>query len=104
MEIIINSDHNVETTAEFKNYFEGELEKKLKRFEAYITRYEVFFSDESSNKDTINDHKCVIEARVKGKNPERVSANGDTTKKAFDSAVDKIRAVLDKVVALQRNH
>lgn len=104
MDIIINSDNNVETSAEFKNYFREELEQKLKRFENYITRYEVFFSDESSNKDTQNDHKCVIEARVKGKNPERVSANADSTKKAFDEAIDRIKSVLDRVVDQQRSH
>lgn len=43
MDIIINSDNNVETSIEFKNYFKGELEQKLKRFDNYITRYEVFF-------------------------------------------------------------
>lgn len=104
MEIIINSDNNVETSIEFKEQYREELEKKLKRFESYITRYEVFFSDESSNKDTRNDHKCVIEARVKGKNPELVSANGDSAKEAFDGAIDKIRAVLDRVVDQQRSH
>lgn len=104
MDIIINSDNNVETSIEFKNYFKGELEQKLKRFDNYITRYEVFFSDESSNKDTQNDHKCVIEARVKGKNPERVSANGDNPQSAFGAAIDKIKSVLDRVVEQQRNH
>lgn len=63
-----------------------------------------FFSDESSNKDTQNDHKCVIEARVKGKNPERVSANGDNPQSAFGAAIDKIKSVLDRVVEQQRNH
>lgn len=99
MVIIINSDNNVDTSAEFKTYFQGELEKDLRRFESYVTRYEVFFSDETSNKDTPGEIKCVIEARVKGKNPERVSNHADTPKAAFDGAVNKMKSVLDKVVS-----
>lgn len=104
MDIIINSDNNVDTSIEFKNQYREELEQSLKRFESYVTRYEVFFSDEASNKESIGDHKCVIEARVKGRNPERVSHNGDNAKVAFDGAVSKIRAVLDRVVDQQRGY
>lgn len=80
MEIIINSDNNVESTANFKENFRNEAAKSLDRFQNYLTRIEIFFSDESSNKETVNDHKCVFEARMKGRDPERVSANGDTPK------------------------
>ncbi len=104
MEVLINSDNNVESTVDFKNYFREDLKSSLSRFDNYVTRYEVFFSDESSNKETVNDHKCVIEARMKGRNPERVSDNGNTPKEAFDGAISKIKVVLDRVVDQQRGY
>ena len=104
MDFIINSDKNVESTLDFKNNFREELTHSLRRFDSYITRFEVFFSDESSNKNTQDDHKCVIEARMKGRNPERVSDNGNTPKEAFDGAVSKIKSVLDRVVDQQRGY
>lgn len=102
MQTLINSDNNVEVNADFKNHFIEDLKYYLRRFENYVTRFEVFFSDESSNKETVNDHKCVIEARVKGRNPEKVSSNGNTPKEAFDGAIAKIKSVLDRVVNQNR--
>ena len=104
MEVLINSDNNVESTVDFKNEFREQLQHSLRRFESYITRFEVFFSDESSNKETINDHKCVIEARIKGRDPERVSHNANSAKEAFDGAIDKMKTVLDRVVDQQRRY
>lgn len=102
MEVLINSDNNVESSIDFKNDFREQLLHSLRRFDGYITRFEVFFSDESSNKETINDHKCVIEARMKGRDPERVSHNANSAKDAFNGAVDKMKTVLDRVVDQQR--
>ncbi|MDO5616551.1 MAG: HPF/RaiA family ribosome-associated protein [Cruoricaptor ignavus] len=104
MDIIINTDNQVNFTQDKKDFYREDLQKSLKRFDEYITRYEVFFSDESSNKDTQDDQKCVIEARVKGKNPERVSHNASEEKAAFDGAVSKIRSVLDRVIDQQRGY
>ena len=104
MEIIINSDNEVKMDQAAKDYFRDEIQSSLKRFEDYVTRFEVFFSDESSNKDTPGDQKCVIEARLKGRNPESVSNNHSAQKAAFDGAVSKIRTVLDRVIAQQRGH
>lgn len=102
MDILINTDNIVEANQDFKDKFRADLEHSLRRFENYVTRYEVFFSDSSSNKDTPNDHQCVIEARIKGRDPERVSSKGDNYHIAFNEAVDKIKSVLDRVVAQQR--
>lgn len=104
MEIIINSDNHVDFDQRAKDYYKMEVESALKRFDSYVTRFELFFSDESSNKETQDDQKCVIEARVKGRNPERVSHNASTGRAAFDGAVAKIRTVLDRVIDQQRGY
>lgn len=104
MEIIINSDNEVKMDQAAKDYFRQELENSLGRFRDYVTRFEVFFSDESSNKDTQGDQKCVIEARLKGRSPEIVTSNASEQKAAFDGAVNKIKTVLDRTIEKQRGH
>ncbi len=104
MDILINSDNHVEADQATKDFYKEELQNSLKRFDEYVTRFEVFFSDEASNKEVEGDQKCVIEARMKGRNPERVSCNGSTQKAAFDGAVDKIKVMLGKTVEKQRGY
>lgn len=104
MEIIINSDNHVETDQATKDYYRDELQNSLHRFADHVTRFEVYFSDEASNKDAEGDQKCVIEGRLRGRNPERVVNNSSTQKAAFDGAVDKIKKVLAKAVEQQRGY
>jgi hypothetical protein len=43
------------------------------RYSEHITRIEVKFSDENSDRDSENDKRCVLEARLKGLQPLVVS-------------------------------
>lgn len=104
MEIKINTDNRIEGPQRFIDNYVKEVEKSMARFDNYVTRFEVYFSDENSDKNTPDDKKCVIEARVKHKNPERVSHHASEVHVAFDGAIKKMRAVLDKVVDMQNAH
>lgn len=104
MEIQINSDNQVKVDQATKDFYKEEVQNSLKRFEEHVTRFEVYFSDETSNKETPNDQKCIIEARIKGRNPERVSHNSSKQKAAFDGAVNKIKTVLNRLLEQQRGH
>ena len=99
MKIKINTDNHIKGSEEFKEEYKQLLAKSLSRFEEYVTRFEVYFSDENKAKKAVDDKKCVIEARVKGRNPESVSHNADTLKHAFDGALEKMKSVLAKVVS-----
>ena len=98
MEIKINTDNHILGSDDFKEEYKQLLSKSLSRFEQYVTRFEVYFSDENKAKSSPDDKKCVIEARVKGRNPDSVSHNAHTLKHAFDGALDKMKSVLTKVV------
>lgn len=105
MEVIINTDNVVEGKQDFKNYYAEELKVAMKRFDQYITRFEVYFSDENSGeKHSPKDKMCVIEARMRGKNPERVSNRDSENKKAFDGAVKKMRVVLERTIDKMQTH
>lgn len=104
MEIKINTDNHIQGSEAFKEEYKELLSKALGRFEQYVTRFEVFFSDENKAKKATDDKKCVIEARVKGRNPESASHNAGTIKHAFDGALDKIKSVLTRVVDQMQAH
>ena len=104
MDILINTDNQVDANQATKDFYRDELQSSLKRFEGYVTRFEVFFSDEASNKEAEGDQKCVIEARLKGRDPERVSSNASSQKAAFDGALDKIKVLLGRTIEKQRGY
>jgi len=95
MIVQINTDNNVEGHARLESYFSDELKKALSRFEDKVTRVEVHFGDENSDKTGVNDKRCLIEARPVNMNPVAVTNHSDTTEKAFQGALDKIKKVLD---------
>lgn len=104
MDIKINTDNHIEGSQRFIDNYIKEIENSMARFDDHVTRFEVYFSDENSDKNTPDDKKCVIEARVKHKNPERVSHNASEIHQAFEGAVKKMRKVLEKVVDMQQSH
>ena len=69
MEILINTDNNIDGTAEMIAYFKTNIENDLDRFSEHLTRIEVKISDENGEKSVGNDKRCVMEARLKGMEP-----------------------------------
>ena len=96
MTVQINTDNNVEGHARLKAYIADELGTALARFEDKVTRLEVHLGDENSdNKGGVNDKRCLIEARPINMQPVAVTNHADTTEKAFQGALDKIKKVLE---------
>jgi hypothetical protein len=52
----------------------------------------VKFSDENSDRDSENDKRCVLEARLKGLQPLVVTGHADTVESAVAEAIDKMKA------------
>ena len=48
-------------------------------------------------KDSKNDKKCLLEARLKGRQPIAVSDTGDTYDYALGGAVDKLKSMLSTI-------
>ncbi|UZR99970.1 HPF/RaiA family ribosome-associated protein [Chondrinema litorale] len=100
----INTDKNLTVHKEYANQLETLLTEKLVRFEDYLTRLEIHLSDENGNKDALNDKKCLLEARLKGRQPIVTSALGNTYDQAIKGAIDKIKVSLDTIIGKLRNH
>ncbi len=94
MLIQINTDNHIEGRERMEAYFRSVLEENLQRFEDQVTRLEVHLGDENSEKFGTDDKRCMIEARLAGKQPVAVINHSDTIEKAFNGAIDKIKKVL----------
>tara|TARA_R110002073_G_scaffold182330_2_gene340619 strand:- start:1362 stop:1622 length:261 start_codon:yes stop_codon:yes gene_type:complete len=73
MQIQINTDKNVEGREAFSDQVKAVFEHALKRFSEHVTRVEVHISDENSDKSGINDKRCLMEARLEGRQPITVT-------------------------------
>jgi ribosome-associated translation inhibitor RaiA len=104
MTIQLNTDNNLSVHEAFGTKLDNLLSAALSRFSEHITRLEVHLSDENGSKNGIHDKKCLLEARLEGRQPIAVTALASTYELAVNSAIDKLKASLDTILGRLRNH
>lgn len=104
MTIQFNADKNLHVHEAFGAKLEDQLSNELSRFSEHITRLEVHLSDENGPRSGENDKKCLLEARLKGRQPIAVSDMADTYELAVNGATEKLKKSLDSIVEQRRNH
>jgi len=103
MTIQFNTDNNITGREDFTAPLIALIKDNLSRFNDQITRVEVHLSDENSNKHGVNDKRCLIEARLQGRQPVAVTNLADTEEQAVSGAIDKLKASLETIVDRSRN-
>jgi RNA polymerase sigma factor (sigma-70 family) len=99
MQIQINSENNIDSSAELTRRVEVVVEGALGRFGDRITRVEVHLSeDNNSQKSGGNEKRCVMEARLAGFQPITVSHQGSSLEQALDGAADKLEKTLKRTL------
>lgn len=99
MQIQINTDRNVEGKEGLAAYVRRETEQALSRFSDHITRVEVNLSDENSDKKGGKDClRCVMEARLEGRQPLAVTHQATTLDQAFKGAVNKLTRLIESTI------
>ena len=104
MIIQLNTDKNLSVHEAFGAQLHDLLSKELNRFSEHISRLEVHLSDENGGKDGQNDKRCLIEARLEGRQPIAVTANADTHEHSVAQAIEKLKNSLDTILGRLRNH
>ncbi len=104
MTIQINTDKNLSVHETFGDQLDNLLSEELDRFSEHITRLEVHLSDENGSKKGQDDKRCLLEARLEGKQPIAVTDLADNYENAVDGAIKKLKFSLDKIVGRSRNH
>lgn len=99
MHIQINTDSNIDGHEEFATYVKGEVESALSRFSDRITRVEVHLSDENGDKSGPDDKRCMMEARLEGRQPTAVTHQAASLGEAVDGAADKLKRSIENTLA-----
>jgi ribosomal subunit interface protein len=103
MNILVNTDRNIEGNAGLESYIESSLAERLERYKTTLTRVEVHLSDENAGKISADDKRCLLEARIANRQPIVVSENANTIHQAFDGATDKLLRSLDTMVGKSKD-
>ncbi|MBB5438113.1 ribosome-associated translation inhibitor RaiA [Pedobacter sp. AK017] len=104
MNIQFNTDKTINASEKNTAPFMVQIIDELSRFSTDITRIEVHLSDENGNKDGLNDIRCLLEARLEGKQPIAVTNQADTPDQALSGAIDKLKASLETITGKGRNY
>ncbi|MDV8009003.1 HPF/RaiA family ribosome-associated protein [Rhodococcus sp. IEGM 1318] len=97
MQVIINSDHNIEVTEATETEMGSIVGAALARFESRLTRVEVHLRDESGGRSTGDDIECLVEARQEGQQPVSAAGAAATPEDALRAAVQKMVHRLETV-------
>jgi ribosome-associated translation inhibitor RaiA len=98
MQIQINTDHNIEGHQALSAQISGVVESALSRFRSHITRVEVHVSDVNGDKRGQNDKRCVMEARLEGRQPIVVTNQASTLDQSVDGAADKLTRLIESTL------
>jgi len=104
MQIQINTDRNIEGREALADQVRGVVESALSRFSNRITRVEVHLSDENSDKKGGDDEmRCMMEARIEGRQPIAVTHQAASLDQAVDGAADKLTRLIESTFGRLRD-
>ncbi|TWC78339.1 sigma 54 modulation/S30EA-like ribosomal protein [Rhizobium sp. SJZ105] len=103
MKIQVNTDENIEGGEDLSARVSAEIHTHLDRFRDHITRVEVHLSDEDGDKSGGSDKRCLMEARIEGRQPEVASDRATTFEGAYSGAAKKLQRVLETTLG-RLNH
>jgi ribosome-associated translation inhibitor RaiA len=96
MQIQVNTDDNIEGREKFAAHVRNVVENTLSRFNKRITRVEVHLSDQNGNKSGRDNKRCMMEARLQGRQPTAVTQQASTMDQAVDAAADRLQRSLER--------
>lgn len=105
MHIQVNTDKNISGHETLIRNIEETLNHILARFAGQITRLEVHLSDENStSKSDVIDKRCLLEARLAGRELTSVSDIALSVDQAVRGAAHKMVSLLESEIGKLRNH
>jgi hypothetical protein len=105
MQIQINTDRNVHGREKLAAEVRLVVESALSRFSDRITRVEVHLSDESSLHNSGQaDKRCMMEARLAGRQPTAVTHNAATVELAVDGAAERLKRAVASTLERLAEH
>ena len=103
MNIQINTDHNIKGNKTLITKFSSTIKNALSRMSDHITSVQVHLSDEDGKKKGNNDKRCMVEARLEGRQPIVVTDSAATLNQALDGAIDKLLSMVESIHGRRRD-
>ncbi|HEY9166627.1 MAG TPA: HPF/RaiA family ribosome-associated protein [Candidatus Kryptonia bacterium] len=103
MRILINTDHNIIGHEAFIADVSGRVESALSRFSDHIIRVDVHLSDQTSHRNSPSDKRCMMEARLEGRQPIVVTHEAPTLDQAIGGASDKLAKLIENTLGRLRD-
>ena len=104
MKIQLNTDVNIDGSEALAAHVRTTVQHALSRFSEHITRVEVHLSDENGAKSGPQDHRCMLEARLEGRQPVAVTDHAATLAQSLNGAAQKLAHLLDKTLGRLHDH
>ncbi len=101
MKIQVNTDRNIQGDERLAEFVEKVVGDSLSRFRERITRVEVHLGDSNAGKPGNDDKRCMIEARLAGRQPTAVTHHAGSVRDAVTGATDKIERALERELGKQ---
>ncbi len=102
MQTQISTGPNVEGREALGDQIRGSVESALFHFSDHITRVEVHLSDQNSDKKAGHDAmRCMMEARLEGRQPIAVTHQSTTMDEAVEGAADKLSRLIAHTLGRQ---
>ena len=98
MKIQVNTDTHIDGHERLAAHVSATIEHALKRFSDHVTRVEVHLSDENGDKSGPQDQRCMLEARLEGRQPVAVTEHASTQEQAVNGATQKLVRLLDSTL------
>lgn len=102
MHIQVNTDNTISGREDVVRFVEEVITSKLNAVSGSITRIEVHLQDQNADKSGPDDKRCMVEARLEGRQPVTATNTADTLQSAITGAVDKMRNLLDRELGKAR--
>ncbi|MET3114743.1 ribosome-associated translation inhibitor RaiA [Pedobacter sp. CG_S7] len=103
MTIQFNTDNNIAGKNELETHLTTIVADKLGRFSEHLTRLEIHLSDEDGSKNGQNSIRCLLEARMEGRQPIAVNLSSNTSEQAVEGAIEKLKAALETIIGRMNN-
>lgn len=104
MKIQLNTDVHIDGNEALAAQVGATVEQALDRFSEHITRVEVHLADENGGKAGQRDQRCMLEARLEGRQPVAVTEHAATLEQAVQGAARKLAHLLDSTLARLHEH
>ncbi len=98
MQILLNTDSNIEGTEHLAARVNDVVGEALRDFAEQITRVEVHLSDVNGPKEGAMDKRCMLEARLAGRQPTSVTRHASSAEQAIAGAAEDLTKVLERAL------